>query len=84
MVNKQKYLRFSLVLYLKNLLMEKLEHLNDELEKSGRGATKQNPIVGSVLMQAARAMGLPKNDEDTTDDNDDDNGEEAEDERHAE
>ena len=52
-----------------NLLMEKLERLNKELEKSGRGATKQNPIIGSVLRQAAKAMGLPKNDEDS--DNDD-------------
>ena len=52
-----------------NLLMEKLDRLNEELEKSGRGETKQNPIVGSVLKQAAKAMGLPKNDEDY--DNDD-------------
>ena len=52
-----------------NLLMEKLDRLNEELEKSGRGETKQNPIIGSVLKQAARAMGLPKNDEDY--DNDD-------------
>jgi len=55
-----------------NLLMEKLERLNDELEKSGSDATTQNPIVGSVLMQAARAMGLPKNDGEAADDNDDD------------
>jgi hypothetical protein len=55
-----------------NLLMEKLERLTDKLEKSGSDGTTQNPIVGTVLMQAARAMGLPKNDEDTTDDNDDD------------
>jgi len=55
-----------------NLLMEKLEHYNDELEKSRSDATTQNPIVASVLMQAARAMGLPKNDEVTADDNDDD------------
>ena len=54
-----------------NLLMEKLERLTDELEKSGSDGTTQNPIVGTVLMQAARAMGLPKNDEDTTDNNDD-------------
>ena len=52
-----------------NLLMEKLDRLNEELEKSGRGETKQNPIIGSVLKQAARAVGLPKNDEDY--DNDD-------------
>ena len=55
-----------------NLLMEKLEQLNDELERSGSDTTTQNPIVGSVLMQAARAMGLPKNDGEATDDNDDD------------
>jgi len=55
-----------------NLLMEKLERYNEELEKYGSDATTQSPIVGSVLMQAARAMGLPKNDEDAADDNDDD------------
>ena len=55
-----------------NLLMEKLERYNDELERSRSDATTQNPIVASVLMQAARAMGLPKNDEVTADDNDDD------------
>ena len=55
-----------------NLLMEKLERLNDELEKSGSDGTTQNPIVGSVLMQAARAMGLPKNEGEAADDNDDD------------
>ena len=55
-----------------NLLMEKLERYNDELERSRSNATTQNPIVASVLMQAARAMGLPKNDEVTADDNDDD------------
>ena len=55
-----------------NLLMEKLERYNEELEKSGSDATTQNPIVGSVLMQAARAMGLLKNNEDAADNNDDD------------
>ena len=55
-----------------NILMEKLERYNEELEKSGSDVITQNPIVGSVLSQAVRAMGSPKNDEETTDDNDDD------------
>lgn len=46
-----------------NALMEKLEGLNGQLEQLSAEKSKTNPIVGSVLDQAAVAMGLPKRDE---------------------
>jgi hypothetical protein len=53
-----------------NILMEKLERLNGELEQLSADTTKINPIVGSVLDQAAKAMGLPKRDDLENDDED--------------
>ena len=47
-----------------NILMEKLEWLNAELEQLSSNSAKMNPIVGLVLNQAAKAMELPKRDDD--------------------
>ena len=47
---------FSLI----NLLMEKLERLNEDLETMMKEKQSTNPIVGNVLAIAAKAMGLAK------------------------
>ncbi len=47
-----------------NLLMEKLERLNGDLETMMNVKRTTNPIVGNVLVTAAKAMGLAKGDED--------------------
>jgi hypothetical protein len=47
-----------------NLLMEKLERLNGDLETMMNEKWTTNPIVGNVLVMAAKAMGLAKGDED--------------------
>jgi hypothetical protein len=52
------------VFLLINLLMEKFERLNEDLETMMNKKRTTNPIVGTVLVMAAKAMGLAKGDED--------------------
>jgi hypothetical protein len=47
-----------------NLLMEKLERLNGDLETMMNEKWTTHPIIGNVLVTAAKAMGLAKGDED--------------------
>ena len=47
-----------------NMFMEKLEKLNETLDKMMNETRKTNPIVGNVLAVAVKAMGLAKRDED--------------------
>ena len=47
-----------------NMLMEKLEKLNETLDNMMNKTRKTNTIVGNVLAVAAKAMGLAKQDED--------------------
>ncbi len=47
-----------------NLLMEKLEKLNKQLDGMMIEKRSTNPIIGNVLDIASKAMGLPKRDED--------------------
>ncbi len=49
-----------------NILMEKLEKLNKDLDSMMNKKRVTNPIVGNVLAIAAKVMGLPKHDERTT------------------
>jgi hypothetical protein len=56
---------FSLI----NLLMEKLERLNEDLETMMKEKWTTNPIVGNVLAIAAKAMGLAKSENKYLDDN---------------
>jgi len=57
------------VFLLINLLMEKLERLNEDLETMMKEKWTTNPIVGNVLAIAARAMGLAKSENKYLDDN---------------
>jgi hypothetical protein len=52
------------VFLLINLLMEKLERLNGDLETMMNKKRMTNPIIGYVLVTAAKTMGLAKGDED--------------------
>ena len=56
---------FSLI----NLLMEKLERLNEDLETMMKEKRTTNPIVGNVLAIAAKAMGLAKSENEYLGDN---------------
>jgi hypothetical protein len=47
-----------------NLLMEKLEKLNEQLYAMMTEKRSTNPIIGNVLAIASKAMVLPKRDED--------------------
>ena len=47
-----------------NMLMEKLEKLNETLDNMMNETRKANPIVGNVLAVATKAMGLAKLDKD--------------------
>jgi hypothetical protein len=44
--------------------MEKLERLNRDLETMINEKRTTNPIIGNVLVMAAKAMGLAKGDKD--------------------
>ena len=48
-----------------DMLMEKLEKLNETLDNMMNETRKTNPIVGNVLAFAAKAMALAKRDEDS-------------------
>jgi hypothetical protein len=50
-----------------NLLMEKLDKLNEQLDAMMTEKRSTNPIVGNVLTIASKAMGLPKRDMDYND-----------------
>jgi hypothetical protein len=47
-----------------NILMEKLEKLNEDLDSMMNEKRVTNPIVGNVLAIATKVMGLPKRDKD--------------------
>ncbi len=50
-----------------NILMEKLEKSNKDLDSMMNKKRVTNPIIGNVLAIAAKAMGLPKHDKDYND-----------------
>jgi hypothetical protein len=47
-----------------NLLMAKLEKLNEQLDAMMTEKRSTNPFVGNVLAIASKAMELPRKDED--------------------